>query len=177
MRGTAEGALATSTYVEPAAQPATKLSFLWPAAAAGGAFYASMLPLRFDLAAYQASNGFGLANIAFCATTLEDIVVNIAVYAAIGFVAAWYLIHRTTRCSARAALTLLPVAGLSLLVEMLQTGIVGRVESLISAVRSAAFAIPGAFGVQEGGRAGCASTRCLCLHTQGTVWASWSWRP
>jgi len=129
MRGTERGASATFTYIETAAQPATRLSFLWPVAVAGGTLYASVLPLRFDLSAYHVSNGFGLANIAFCATTLEDIVVNVAVYAAIGFVAAWYLIHRTKRCCARDALTILPAAGLSLFVEMLQTGIAGRVAS------------------------------------------------
>ncbi len=144
MRGTTDGALATSTYVEPAAQPATKLSFLWPAAAVGGVFYASMLPLRFDLAAYQASNGFGLANITFCATTLEDIVVNIAAYAVIGFVAAWYLIHRTTRRCTAAVLTMLPAVGLSLFVEMLQTGIVGRVASWWDVILNIAGAAIGA---------------------------------
>ncbi len=144
MRGTGRSTIPTSTYVESAAQPATKLSFLWPAAAAGGVFYASVLPLRFDLAAYQASNGFGLANIAFCAPTLEDIAVNIAVYAAIGFVTAWYLFHRTTRCSARAALTILPAVGLSLLVEMLQTGIVGRVASWWDVILNIAGAAIGA---------------------------------
>jgi VanZ family protein len=94
-----------------------------------GVLYTSALPLSVDFSVYCWDNGFGLANIAFHATTLEDIFVNLAAYAVIGSVTTWYLISRRPSLLRLASWTILPAAGLSLLVEMLQTGIDGRVAS------------------------------------------------
>jgi len=105
------------------------LSLAWPIAVIALVLYGSLLPFDINWTAYQASDGFGLFQLALRGGTREDILTNLLVYIPVGLA---LMLYGNTRIGARWAripFVVLVGAAVSLAAETLQTGIAARVAS------------------------------------------------
>jgi glycopeptide antibiotics resistance protein len=134
----------------------------WPFAVIAAALYGSLIPFKFDPAAYRAADGFGLFTLTWAPTSWEDILTNLAVYFPVGMTV--FLAFRGTAfrgtafrytafcCTpawrwAAIIPTVLIGGAVSLLAETLQSGIAQRQASWIDvALNVAGTAIGGVCG-------------------------------
>ena len=106
--------------------------------------YGSLLPFDIDWAAFQASNGFGLFELALRGGTREDLLTNILVYTPIGLTLVLCRGGGTLARRGRVLFAVLVGVVVSLVAETLQAGIAVRVASWIDVALNTLGAITGA---------------------------------
>ena len=137
-----------------------RVSWIWPVGCVLAVFYASLLPFDFSLTTFHRAISDGLLSLRFRPTTPDDAATNLLVYLTVGLVVGFCAMR--SRCARWAGVLLAVVIGtsLSILVEMLQTGLASRVASctdiLLNCVGAA---IGGCLGVGLAGSVGTAMTQ------------------
>ncbi|MFQ5496166.1 MAG: hypothetical protein ACE5EX_12390, partial [Phycisphaerae bacterium] len=68
----------------PAPSVEAGISILWPLGMLAAVLYGSWIPFEFNWLALNADDGFGLFQLGFRGTTVEDVVTNLLVYVPVG---------------------------------------------------------------------------------------------
>lgn len=107
-------------------------SILWAVCSAGAVLYGSLIPFSFDWASFDLQNALGRLRFGLGATSTEDIITNIVVYLPLGLSVSLCGLGRATGVARRFGRVLVAVAVgscVSILAEVIQTGIALRVPS------------------------------------------------
>lgn len=129
---------------------ATGTSILWVVAATSAVLYGSLIPFQFDWASFDITAALGRLHFGLGAAKLDDIVTNLLVYVPLGLSVALCAMPRIVTSGGRLVrlLTAITVGTcVSILAEVIQTGIAIRVPSwtdvLLNATGSAMGAVLG----------------------------------
>ncbi len=107
------------------------LSVAWPIATIGAVFYGSLLPFHVDWSAFRPTNAFGLLEVGLLRSDSTDALINVLVYIPVGLLLALSGRGDIGRRLARLPRIVFVGATVSVMAEVVQTGITSRCASWI----------------------------------------------